>query len=330
MSIVIPAYNAETFLERCLVSVLEQSYGSWELLVIDDGSTDATRRILDVYSRKDRRIFSLHHPVRENLGVARSRGLGISQATGEYIAFLDADDWFEGHKLERQVAALETERECVLSHTAVVVESDEGYRSAAIERHFNGVSAARTIYEFDRREDFMCANPICNSTVMVRTSAAKSIKHSVAQLFQFEDWVLWVFLSEGGQFLFLPERLSRYRDHGRSATRKVRNDPLMELYSQLEFLLCVIANSPNRAHVARAQQVMQFVVGSLLVSYNPSYAGMTNEGVAEALSEEHLLRPFDELRRLKAELLEVREMWLYRVSRGIRAPLRRFLGRTGA
>jgi len=90
VSIIVPVYNAEKYLRRCIESVLGQEYKEYELLLVDDGSTDASGMICEEYAGKDPRIRVTH---KENTGVSDTRNLAISQARGEYLQFLDSDDW---------------------------------------------------------------------------------------------------------------------------------------------------------------------------------------------------------------------------------------------
>ncbi len=89
ISVIVPVYNARRYLETCIASVLSQSYSSLELLLIDDGSTDGSGAICDAWQAKDSRVRVIHT---ENRGVSSARNTGIETATGDYIAFLDADD----------------------------------------------------------------------------------------------------------------------------------------------------------------------------------------------------------------------------------------------
>lgn len=90
VSIIIPVYNAEKQLERCIESVLKQDYTDFELLLINDGSSDKSGDICERYATSDARIRVVH---KENTGVSDSRNLGISMAKGEFLQFLDSDDW---------------------------------------------------------------------------------------------------------------------------------------------------------------------------------------------------------------------------------------------
>jgi glycosyltransferase involved in cell wall biosynthesis len=100
--------NAERFISEAIESVLEQTYHNWELLLVDDGSSDASTLIAKEYVRRfPGKIRYFEHAGHQNRGMSASRNLGIRQARGEYIAFLDADDVFLPEKLERQVAILD-------------------------------------------------------------------------------------------------------------------------------------------------------------------------------------------------------------------------------
>lgn len=93
VSIIIPVYNAEDFLHRCVDSILAQSSTDWELLLIDDGSKDSSGIICDEYAVKDKRIRVFH---KENGGVSSARNLGLDHARGEWVTFVDSDDYLDG------------------------------------------------------------------------------------------------------------------------------------------------------------------------------------------------------------------------------------------
>ena len=106
ISIIVPVYNAEKYLHRCIDSILTQTFGDFELLLIDDGSTDKSGRICDDYVSKDHRIRIFH---KQNGGVASARELGIIQAVGKYSIHVDADDWIESNMLEEMYKKIYSE-----------------------------------------------------------------------------------------------------------------------------------------------------------------------------------------------------------------------------
>ena len=100
ISIIIPAYNAEKYIEECVDSIRRQTFEDWEILLIDDGSTDRTPSICDRYVADDSRIHVVHV---ENGGVSKARNIGLSMASGEYIAFADADDILPSESLKIRI-----------------------------------------------------------------------------------------------------------------------------------------------------------------------------------------------------------------------------------
>ncbi|HYP26929.1 MAG TPA: glycosyltransferase family A protein [Blastocatellia bacterium] len=111
--------NAEKFIEEAVESVLAQTYGRWELLLVDDGSTDDSTEIALAYARSHpHKIRYLQHPGHENLGISASQNLGIREARGEYVAFLDADDVWESEKLSEQVEILGAHPEAAMVYGA--------------------------------------------------------------------------------------------------------------------------------------------------------------------------------------------------------------------
>lgn len=103
ISVIIPIYNMEHYLARCLDSVISNSYSQLELLCVDDGSTDSSLELLHRYAEKDSRI---HIIAKENGGVASARNIGIERSQGEYLAFIDPDDFIHPQYFELLMAAL--------------------------------------------------------------------------------------------------------------------------------------------------------------------------------------------------------------------------------
>jgi teichuronic acid biosynthesis glycosyltransferase TuaG len=103
VSIVMPVYNGEAFIREAIESVIRQTYPNWELIIVDDGSTDGSRDIIAKFQDKDDRIVGLEND--ENLGISASRNKAMNASNGEWIAFLDCDDQWEEAKLKKQLEA---------------------------------------------------------------------------------------------------------------------------------------------------------------------------------------------------------------------------------
>ena len=103
LSIIVPVYKVEKYLPRCIDSILAQTFGDFELILIDDGSPDGCGRICDEYARKDKRIVVIHQ---KNMGVSAARNAGLDIAHGRYIGFVDSDDWIEPQMYEVMMDAI--------------------------------------------------------------------------------------------------------------------------------------------------------------------------------------------------------------------------------
>ena len=123
VSIIMPCYNAEAYIEASIVSVVNQSYQKWELLIVDDNSTDMSSHIIKRFEQQDARIVSLHN--HQNLGAAQSRNRALEQAKGRYIAFLDSDDIWFASKLEKQITLMQ-EQNIALCYSHYEVIDEEG------------------------------------------------------------------------------------------------------------------------------------------------------------------------------------------------------------
>jgi glycosyltransferase involved in cell wall biosynthesis len=97
ISIIVPVYNTEKYLDQCIQSILSQTYTDFELLLIDDGSTDSSGAICDRYAEQDSRVRVFHKP---NGGVSSARNLGLDNAKGEWVTFCDSDDWVYDYWLQ--------------------------------------------------------------------------------------------------------------------------------------------------------------------------------------------------------------------------------------
>ena len=109
VSIIMPAYNCENYISEAIESVLSQSYQNWELLIVDDGSTDHSPEIIDRYAQKDVRIQSFHN---KNEGVSAARNFALSKISGELVTFIDSDDVYHPDRLQRMVQIFEKYPNC--------------------------------------------------------------------------------------------------------------------------------------------------------------------------------------------------------------------------
>lgn len=133
ISVIIPVYNVEKYIERCILSVLKQTYSNLEILLIDDGSTDNSGKICDKYAEQDDRVYAVHI---ENQGVGNARNQGRELSKGKYLYFIDSDDWIPDNAIElMMVMANQTNADLVTAERVVVKEgSFEERRNVYSER----------------------------------------------------------------------------------------------------------------------------------------------------------------------------------------------------
>ena len=107
VTVIMPIYNVAPYLDKCITSVLQQTYRNFELFLIDDGSTDDSPQIIDKYAKKDKRVIAVHQI---NSGVDAARNVGLERGNGKYVAFIDSDDWYHVEYLEKMVDVAEKEK----------------------------------------------------------------------------------------------------------------------------------------------------------------------------------------------------------------------------
>ena len=108
ISVIIPVYNSEKYLHKCIDSVLSQSYTNFEVILVNDGSTDSSGMICDEYAEKDERVRVFH---KDNGGVSTARNLGIDYATGKYVLFIDSDDYMTDDAVEKIITHWRTNKD---------------------------------------------------------------------------------------------------------------------------------------------------------------------------------------------------------------------------
>jgi len=208
VSVVIPAYNSAATIAASVRSVLCQSYTDWELIIVNDGSTDATSQVLAPFLA-DQRVQLLEQP---NGGVACARNAGIRRSRGEFVAFLDADDLWEESKLAQQVELFRAAPASLgLVHTRYSSFSDDPQRCRRKDDDscFGYLSPSQRILVYDF---------IATSTVMVRAGLFACVGLFDENLAGTEDWDLWIRILAGYREQKIDEVLVRYREssHGLS------------------------------------------------------------------------------------------------------------------
>lgn len=199
VSVIIPVFNAARTIACAIDSVLAQSYRDFEIVAVDDGSSDASLAILRGYGDRVK-VLTQH-----NRGPSAARNLGIANSSGSYLAFLDADDWWKPAMIATMAAALERDPQCVLAYCDLQLVDSAG---AALPTSLIGSRAARPPTVKDMLDALW---PIMPSAVVARRSAIEAAGGWPHALRAFEDVYLWLLLREEGSFVYVPEELAVWR-----------------------------------------------------------------------------------------------------------------------
>jgi glycosyltransferase involved in cell wall biosynthesis len=213
VSVVIPVYNGAAFIARAIDSALEQSHRPTEVIVVNDGSTDATLDVLAAY-RGRIRLLSI-----ANGGVSNARNLGMQASTGELIAFLDADDSWHPNKLQLQVAAMRAyPRAALCCCDYVVLDKHLGH----VVNHFSACKKGMT-YDRPFDQGLVAALIQCNfvgtaSTVILRRALCQQVGGFNVAYRQAEDYDYWLRCAALAPFIVLSARLMEKRSHATNLT----------------------------------------------------------------------------------------------------------------
>jgi GT2 family glycosyltransferase len=208
ISVVVPAYNAESTILKTITSVQQQTFADFELIIINDGSTDGTLELLSTLEDSRLKIFSY-----ENGGLSVARNRGISQATGEFIAFLDADDLWTPDKLELQLAALKQHPEAGVAYSWTHFMDEQGESFHADQPiFFEG-----NVYPQLLVNNFLASG----SNPLIRKQAIDFAGEFDPSVSGAADWDYWLRLSAHWHFVVVPKPQIFYRQSSSSMSSRV-------------------------------------------------------------------------------------------------------------
>lgn len=215
ISIITASYNYAQYIEEAIDSVINQSYQDWELIIVDDGSSDNSAEIIKSYCAKDSRIKLFQHDKGANKGLKETLLLGLEKATGKWIAFLESDDFFEPDNLTEKVKIIERHGNLGLVFNKVRFLSEFKKKE---QKRFEKVQEKLSKKDFPRNMfyDFYINNMILTfSCVMVRRDALNPsfFETPVDKLL---DWWLWIHLAYENEFYYIEKELTSWRLHDKS------------------------------------------------------------------------------------------------------------------
>jgi glycosyltransferase involved in cell wall biosynthesis len=272
VSVIVANYNNAKYLSECFESVLKQTYGKYELIVVDDCSTDNSRDIIDLYEKQfEGRLKKIYQTV--NLGAAASRNLALQRSSGDLIAILDSDDAFESVKIAAQVSLFQSDPDLVMCGTGSVwIESDGSKVAGPYLYPESDSELRRNLWSFRKFP--------AHSSLMFKRSAALKVASYDIRLVPAEDFDLMLKLSKIGKIASIASPLIYYRLHGGNISKKLHKgftqshyaiasrilqDPRMqekgksiELYKILAYIDC---DRIEQCDLKKAELVAQIRVG---------------------------------------------------------------------
>lgn len=217
VSIVMPAFNSEQFIEKAIRSVIDQTYSNWELLVCDDGSTDNTKDIIRSFA--DERIIYVGESAR--LGAFAARNMLIKRSSGAYVTFLDADDYIDIRRIELQVNKFESSPHLGMVGCQVAFVDSEGNVLRTSSKPITHEEIMRNIYK---------SNVIGGSYVMIRREVLNAVGGQFREYFRrlsYQDYDLSMLIAERFLCCNLEEVLYYYRQHSGSTSKLLSADRLI-------------------------------------------------------------------------------------------------------
>lgn len=200
ISVIIPAFNSADYIGEAIRSVLAQTYTNFELIVVDDGSTDATPEIVREFGHE------VTYVRQENGGAASARNHGIRIAKGEFIAFLDADDTWEPDKLEKQINLFKDDPGLGMVFTENKLFDEEGEYCDSLDKKNRLMSG-------DLAQSIFMSSGVATPTVMVRSEVFRKLGTFEESLSQSEDDNMWIRITSNYKGMLIDEPLVRIREH---------------------------------------------------------------------------------------------------------------------
>ena len=172
ISVIVPIYNVEKYLDKCIKSIVNQTYTDLEIILVDDGSTDGSGRICDTYAKEDARICVLHQ---KNAGRSGARNAGLDKASGEYVMFVDGDDWIDDCCLEEVYKVFEDEIEMVVFRERCIYA--DRVEDGGLGKTMRFVKSEPLEFYVKGHEGFQKVNSVCG----------KLYRRSLLQNIRFEE-----------------------------------------------------------------------------------------------------------------------------------------------
>jgi glycosyltransferase involved in cell wall biosynthesis len=202
VSVIMPVFNGERWIAEAIQSVLEQTFADFELIIVNDGSSDASLEIINQFAEKDSRVRIFDE---QNRGQSVARNYGVKQARGEWIACIDADDLWHPHRLEKQINLIYADKEIILVGTGLLIIDEFGFRGRSYNFPVKHKNLVKRLVDF--RPFFAHSSAIYKKEIFDELGGYRDILKTA------EDHDLWLRLSERGKIGCIRSILVSIRKH---------------------------------------------------------------------------------------------------------------------
>jgi len=262
ISIIVPTYNHAMFIKKAIISVKNQTYKNWELIIIDNFSTDNTQKIIKNF--RDKRLK--YYKIKNDGIIAKSRNFGIKFSKGEWIAFLDSDDYWRENKLEICVKNINEKVDFIYHDLESVC-----FKNFFFKKKIVGRSLKKPILKDLLVSTISKGTPIANSSVMIRKKILIKIKgiNENKKLIASEDYNTWLRAAQiTDNFKYINLRLGFFLIH-EGSTQKKKNLSIPQKEAVLNFL-----NLLNKKQKLKLDVKLKYLSGSFNFSLNKKYTAI--------------------------------------------------------
>lgn len=227
ISVVVPVYNVENYLKKCIDSIINQTYKKLEIILVDDGSTDSSKEICDEYIKKDGRIKVIH---KENGGLSSARNVGIDIANGKYICFIDSDDWIEKSMLEKLInIAKNNNFDIVLCDYFIAYDEKNQIQKEDIEyKEYSNYEALNKMYD-----DKLGVSMIIAWNKLYNIHLFDDIRYPIGKIHE-DEFTTYKLIFKADKICYSNEKLYYYRQQDKSITNSKFNKKRLDILQAFE------------------------------------------------------------------------------------------------
>lgn len=278
ISIIVPVYNVERYLDKCISSILEQSFTDFELIIVDDGSKDNSGRICDEYKDRDFRIKVIHQ---ENGGLSAARNIGIEISEGKYVTFIDSDDFIHPNMLEILYNnILENKADISICDYHLVYEDNEMPKDFGDNnlKVYNNIESVKKIVEKSE------ASMIIACSKLYRISLFDNIRYPFGKYHE-DEFVTYKLLYKSTKIVVTDAKLYYYLKRSNSITGSTYSIKRLEKLEALEEAIMFFKNENNKELTYLAEY--RYLLNIQIAYYRVKYEINCNKGIIEKLKMQY-------------------------------------------